>query len=183
MTFKLVNPHIDGNLIESSEKRTSDAANEIWSHLSSNIKNYTPKFLFTIQKGGSAKLYHYKVNEKLENNKVSYIIENYTKNKATIDKLLLNELANLKQKGGKHKKKYDIKDKSDSSDSSSSSSSSSSDEYIKFKNRQSYADNVLLTYYPSIYGIRNILLPTFSTSFVPYVRINLPLYNNVIVIP
>lgn len=174
MTFKLVNPYIDGNSIESSLKRTDDAANEIWSQLSTNIKNYTPKFLFTIQKGGN-KLYHYRVNEKLENNKVSYVIENFNKNKINIDKLLLNEL-NKSQEGGKHKKKYYVED------SSSSSSSSSSDDYIKFKNKHSYANDILLTYYPSVYGVRDILLPTFSTSYVPYVRI-VPTYDNILIVP
>ena len=175
MTFKLVNPYIDGNPIESSKKRTNDAANEIWSNLSSNIKNYTPKFLFTIQKGGG-KLYHYVVNEKLEDSKVSYVIENFSKNKINIDKSLLNELTKI-QEGGKHKKKYNIED-------SSTSSSSSSDDYIKFKhrNKHSYVNDILLTYYPSVYGVRDILLPTFSTSYVPYVRI-VPTYDNVLIVP
>ena len=56
------------------------------------------------------------------------------------------------------------------------------DDYIKFKNKHSYANDILLTYYPSVYGVRDILLPTFSTSYVPYVRI-VPTYDNILIVP
>ena len=84
----------------------------------------------------------------------------------------------LKQSGGKdkhkHKHKYDDNDDNDdSSDSSSSSSSSSSSDLVfTFPTGKTYND-LVLTYYPTIYGVPNIILPTFISSFSPYVNVGI----------
>jgi len=174
MVYNLLNPYIEGSTkFTSNKKNASSAAEELWAQLSGNIKNYTPKFYFSIQEGGSKKVYHYKVKENMVNNKVSYTISNFDKNKKTVDKVLLDEIESMVQDGGKKKRK-------DDDDSSSDSSSSSSDEYVKFKHRQQ-SNMLSLTYYPTVYGVRNILLPTFMSSFTPYVNINVPLVSNNVV--
>ena len=166
MSYILINPYIEGKELNTNKKKSNEAAEDIWTQLSSNIKNYTPEFYFTIQKAGSSKMFHYQVNEDIIDDKVSYIIKNYIKDKEKIDKVLSDEIKHLKQNGGK---KYKHR-----KDDDSSSSSSSSDDYIEFKSRH-YPHSYALTYYPSIYGVKNILLPTFATSFVPYVRIGFPI--------
>ena len=174
MVFNLANPYIEGNTNMSSDKKTPSAAAEhLWSMLSQNIKNFTPKFYFSIQDGGSKKVYHYRVTEAEESGEVVYKISNYNTNKKEIDRVLLNELNNNSQNGGKYKKS-----KNDSS-SSSSSSSSSDDYYDKIRRRQQLLS---LTYYPTIYGVRNIFLPTFTSTFTPYVNIGFPIYNTPIYI-
>jgi hypothetical protein len=118
MGYILVNPRLNNSSINSKKKSQSEAAEDIWSQLSSNIKNYTPKFYFTIQEH-------------------------------------------------KHKHKYD--------DDDSSSSSSSSDEELVFtfpagKTQKNFLS---LTYYPTIYGVPNVVLPTFATTFAPFVNVRL----------
>lgn len=176
MGYILVNPRLGNSTIDSKKKNESEAAEEIWSQLSSNIKNYTPKFYFTIQQTGKTgqtggtKLSHFVVKESYENDRVKYSLKEFTGKKID-NKTFLNE---LKQEGGKRKHRY--YDDDDSSDSSSS------DEELIFTFPSSKTPNNLLslTYYPTIYGVPNVVLPTFATSFVPFV--NVKLLPNILII-
>jgi hypothetical protein len=162
MGYILVNPVISNSGIKSSKKNSIEAAEDIWSKLSANIKNYTPKFYFTIQDGGSSKLSHFVIKESLEDSRVKYNLKEF-KGKKIDEKTLINE---LKQQGGKRRKhrKYD-------DDSSSSSSSSSSELVFTFPTGKS--PNLMMTYYPSIYGVSNVILPTFVSSYAPFVNMKL----------
>ena len=157
MSYILVNPYNEEKGITSAKKLKKDIAEDIWSQLSSNIKNYTPEFYFTFQNNKNKKLYHYKVSEEMESGRVKYSLKEF-KNKNLNESLLLN---NINQDGGKHHHKK----KKDSSDSSSSSSQL----LYSFPNK---TKGYYLTYYPTIYGVPNIILPTFTQSFTPYVRIS-----------
>ena len=138
------------------------AAEDIWSELSSNIKNYTPKFYFTIQEGGNSKLSHFIIKESIEGDKVKYNLKEF-KGKNIDEKSLLNE---LKQEGGRRKHhNYD-------DDSSSSSSSSSSEIVYTFPAGKTHKD-LLLTYYPTIYGVPNVIFPSFVSNFVPFTNIKM----------
>ena len=163
MSYILVNPMVHEEPIKSTEKQSGGAAQDIWDKLSSNIKQYTPKFYFSIQDVKKNKLLHYKVKESMENGKVKYVISQYK----NVDENLPTE----DMKGGKRKKHRD-RDSDDSSSSSSSSNSSSSDNYVYYPNSKSRRrrnnNGVSVTYYPSIYGVSNVLLPTFSPSYIPY---------------
>jgi hypothetical protein len=163
MSYILFNPQVGGTTIKSGQKSANGAAEEIWSELSSNIKQYTPEFYFTIQEGGSDKLHHYKVKETLENSRVKYALSKYS-NKKIADKDIIT---GIKQEGGKHgrKKKYD---------DSSSSSSSSDDEYLTYPRKRRNDNGLSLTYYPTIYGVPNILFPTFTSNMFPYVSLKFP---------
>lgn len=162
MGYILVNPKLTNSTIKSSKKNTSEAAEDIWSKLSSNIKNYTPKFYFTIQEAGGSKLSHYVIKESVEGDRVKYNLKEF-KSKKIDDKSLINE---LKQEGGrKHKHRHD-------DNSSSSSSSSSSEMVFTFPAGKTHKD-ILLTYYPTIYGVPNVVLPTFVSTFTPFTNIKL----------
>ena len=158
MSYVLLNPFIEGKEFKSTKKNERIAAEDIWGKFSSNIKNYVPEFFFTIKNTTDGSLHHFKVEEEVEQNKVNYTLSKFKKSiddnafKAEIDNLL----------GGKHHKHK-------KSDSESSSSSSSSDHDYKFRNR-----GLTLSYYPSIYGVRNVLLPSFVSTFTPFVRLNFP---------
>ncbi len=155
MTFILVNPVVHTEKISSNEGQSGGAAEDIWSKLSENIKQYTPEFFFTIKNEENGKLYHYKVKENMEGGKVKFVISQFT----NVDKNVLSKVD--KMEGGR---------KHDDSSSSSSSDSDSDSDYVYMPNKKSKRrrDNgVTLTYYPSIYGMSNILLPTFSQTFAP----------------
>lgn len=176
MSYVLLNPYLEGKKILSKKANLNLAADEIWSDLSSKIKNYIPEFYFTIQNVEDNKIHHIRVRETLENTKVKYNLKVLTnKQFHANDKVLLNEIKTIgDMRGGrKHKHKYD--------DDSSSSSSSSDDLTFTFPKKNQ--DSILtLNYYPSIYGVRNILLPSFVGSFAPFVRLNIPLVSNSLII-
>lgn len=170
MTFTLVNPQID-NQYKTTNNDSLEAAQNIWDKLSKNTKQYVPESFFSLQKGG--KLFHFKVEETLNNDNVSYKISSYKCDKN--DKNFVNFLK--KQSGGKKKKKKKYFDTSSSSDSSSSSSSSdssdTSDTTINTDNlvyRFKTKDKVLYSKYkPSIITYYDIydtdyLLPTYYSN-------------------
>lgn len=164
MGYILVNPRLSNSSIKSSKKSSAEAAEDIWSKLSSNVKNYTPKFYFTIQDAGSSnKMSHYVIKESIEGDKVKYNLKEF-KGKKIDESSLSNE---LNQEGGKHKRKHRHDD-----DSSSSSSSSSSEMVFTFPAGKTHKD-LMLTYYPTVYGVPNVILPTFVSSFVPFTNIKL----------
>lgn len=170
MGYILVNPKIENTSIKSKNKNSVQAAEEIWSQLSSNISHYTPKFYFTIQEGGSSKLSHFVIKETLEDSRVKYNLKEF-KGKYIDEKSFINE---LKQEGGKrHKKHRD-------DDSSSSESSSSSEVVFTFPAGTTHK-NMALTYYPTIYGVPNIIVPKFLTTFAPFTGIKL-IPNNLIIL-
>jgi len=160
MTFTLVNPQID-NQYTTVKSDSLEAAQNIWDKLSKNTKQYVPESLFSLQKGG--KLFHFKVQETLNNDNVVYTISSYTFVKH--DKNFVNFLKT--QSGGKKKKKkyFDTSSSSDSSDSSDTSDSTiNSDNLIyrfKTKDKVMYSKYKpsIITYY-DIYD-NDYLLPTY----------------------
>ena len=114
-------------------------------------------------------MYHFQVNEELQNEKVKFTINKFNCKKED-EKILLDSLDSEVMEGGKHHRKH----KKDSS----SSSSSSSDMSFKLGRRSSLYNTLSLTYYPSIYGVRNIFIPTFITRFTPYINVGLPVFRN-----
>jgi hypothetical protein len=179
MKFQLLNPYLEGKQIVSNKKDANLAAEEIWSDVSKQIKNYVPTFYFTIQDMSDKSLHHVKVKETLEDSNVKYSLK-FLKDKKyhAHDAHLLKEVGSLKKmSGGKHKHhKYD-------DSSSSSSSSSSSDDNFTYKLGSKYSSPMMtLNYYPSIYGVKNIMLPSFVGAFTPYVKLNLPVISSNVLI-
>ena len=175
MSYILLNPYLEGKKIVSNKSNINLAADEIWSDLSTKIKNYIPEFYFSIQHGGDNKIHHIRVRESLENNKVKFNLKVLSNKKYHAnDKVLLAEIKNIGEMTGGRKHKHD---------DSSSSSSSSSEEIVYTFPKSKYSSPLLsLNYYPSIYGVRNILLPSFVGSFTPFVRLNIPLVSPSLII-
>ena len=188
-TYRLINPNINPNTeFVSNENKLELAAAEIWNKLSSHIKGYVPKFYFSIQNTKDGIISHFEVTETITNKKVTYKINQ-------IDDMKISKFDDiLVQQGGYHKSssshknkdKIDISSSSSSSLSSSDSLSSSSDRHKKYKykygSNSTYGYNSLypttFTYYPAIYGVEDIIIPTFLRTFYgnsnPSLKIVLP---------
>jgi len=158
MSYILVNPIVESIQIKSKKKSSSDAAEDLWSQYSGNIKNHAPEFYFSFLETGSKKIHHFKVNETLENNKVKYSLKKY-KNKNINDKEFVKAITSS-QDGGKHHKHH--KHRNDDS----SSSSDDDDLVYHSKKGPRYPSPLSVTYYPNIYGVPNILLPPLTSSYV-----------------
>jgi len=174
MSYILLNPYLEGKKIVSRKSNLNLAADEIWTDLSTKIKNYIPEFYFTIQNVEDNKIHHIRVRETLDNTKVKYNLKVLNNKKFHAnDKVLLNEIRKIgDMRGGRKHHHHD----------DSSSSSSSSDEMV-FTFPKKHQESVLsLNYYPSIYGVPRILLPTFSSVFTPFVRLNIPLVSSSLII-
>ena len=160
MTYILVNPNIESLQIKSKKKSVSDAAEDLWSKFSSNIKDHANEFYFSFLESGSNKVHHYKVNESLENNKVKYALKKF-KNKNLNDKEFVKAITKQKnehdeQDGGKSRKhRYD-------------DDSSSDDDELVYHSRKGprYPSPLAVSYYPNIYGVPNIMLPPLASSYV-----------------
>jgi hypothetical protein len=168
MKYILLNPSIKGKKFKSEEKTIESAASDIWSKFSKNIKNFSPEFYFTIKNVSKNKLYHFQVNEELQNDKVKFTINKFNCKKED-EKVLLDTIDSEVMEGGKRHKRH--KD--------SSSSSSSSDLSFKLGRRGPLYNTLSLTYYPSIYGVRNIFIPSFVTRFTPYINVGLPMFRTI----
>jgi hypothetical protein len=169
MKYILLNPSIKGKKFKSEEKTAEAAASDIWGNFSKNIKNYSPEFYFTIKNASTNKMYHFQVNEELQNEKVKFTINKFNCEKKN-EKILLDSLESEVLEGGK---KHHRRDKD------SSSSSSSSDVSFKLGHRSNLYNTLSLTYYPSIYGVRNIFIPSFVTRFTPFVNVGLPMFRTI----
>lgn len=192
MSYTLINPFVTNKQFKSNKKNENSAAEDLWSQLSSNIKNHTPEFYFSFKNNKNNKFFHYKVNENLENDRVKYSIKKL-KNKKVNEKLLTNtikqeggfsddesdldhkdqddselnnddsELDN-NQTGGKHKKHRKLSRSSRYSkyDSSSSSSSSSSEKLLF--TRSGSDKNPLFIYNPLVYPTSSLYFPLLTSS-------------------
>jgi len=170
MKYILLNPSIKGKKFKSEEETVEGAASDIWGKFSKNIKNYSPEFYFTIKNASTNKMYHFQVNEELQNEKVKFTINKFNCKKED-EKVLLDSLDSEVLEGGKHRRRH--------KDDDSSSSSSSSELSFKLGRRGNLYNTLSLTYYPSIYGVRNIFIPTFVTRFTPYINVGLPMFRTI----
>jgi hypothetical protein len=170
MKYILLNPSIKGKKFNSDENTAEGAASDIWGRFSKNIKNYSPEFYFSIKNESNNKIYHFQVTEELHNEKVKFTINKFKCSKEN-EKVLLDSLDSEVLEGGKHHRKH-------KHDDDSSSSSSSSDLSFKLGKRNSINNTLSLIYYPSIYGVRNIFIPTFVTRFTPFINVGLPLFRS-----
>jgi hypothetical protein len=100
--YVLVNPYIEGSFEKSVKARNSiEAGKMLYSSLSEHFNNNVPKFLFTIQKGGSGqgKHYSFKVKENKKDNEINFSIEPYSiKNEVSAYKGLQDKISQFKKK-------------------------------------------------------------------------------------
>jgi hypothetical protein len=197
--YNLVHPYILGSLETSVKANNSnEAARQIYSNLSEHFNNSIPTFFFSLQKGqsGGGKYYHFVVNEKRENNEVSYAIKNYNVMDKDLEEFKLAQSDFISKyeniKGGKDKKKKKSKShkkkkhhKHDDEEDSSSSSSSSSDEDIFITDTENIyrrvrryiiEDDPISFWWcrPSLYGkYIDPFIPTFYSVNKPHIQISI----------
>ena len=178
--YNLVNPYIKGKVETNIKARNSrEAANIIYTNISEHFNNAVPKFYFTIQKGGSDKLYHFKVSEKRKNNEINFNISDIQlDNEPYINNEFKKKLENIKNKmnsqegGKKMKKKSKKKKKQSKSSESESDSSSSEDVYVKTK-KYYYSEPLYYWWYdPLVYNLNSVFLPTFYSYATPYIQLD-----------
>lgn len=167
--YKLINPYIEGELQTTFDASSPDtAAKKAWNTLSSVFTNDVPQFAFTLQAGG--KLHHYKVKETIKNNQVNFNMTRINNVTAQNEQSLINGSKNAKamaggaaRKGGKRK----IPKDDDEDD----------DEHglynrIKYhKMLNTFSPMSYMWYYPYIYDIPFVYMPTFVAPINPYVEI------------
>ena len=198
--YNLVHPYILGSLETSVKANNSnEAARQIYSNLSEHFNNSIPTFFFSLQKGqsGGGKYYHFVVNEKRENNEVSYAIKNYNVLDEDLEEFKLAQSDFISKyeniKGGKdkkkkkksksHKKKKDHKYEDEDDSSSSSSSSSDEDIFItdteniyRRVRRYIIEDDPISFWWcrPSLYGkYIDPFIPTFYSVNKPHIQISI----------
>lgn len=170
MKYKLVNPFISGNFNDTFEGANSlEAANAAYSSLSQFFNNNVPKFYFSLE--GNNELTHYQVQETKQGDRAEFSITEY-KVDAKYNAKLRSQLVKFKeeQRGGK---------RDEDSSSSSSDSSSDSSSWLEDSSTTDYRYKtdpiVYWWYYPSVYRLRKIFVPTFVQSVTPYISVYL--YN------
>ena len=185
-TYRLVNPHIEGEFNESTKANNSMiAAKKFYKNLSQHFNNNIPKFYFTIQKGGSGtgKYYHFVVKEVKEDDEVKFNVEPYVIsddfNLKTFETKLKNFKSKFTQAGGKKgSKKTSKKGKKPAKhlDDSSSEDSDSSEAF--YRRAQTYKPAVAPPLYywwydPGVYKLDSVFIPTFYSYVTPYLQITL----------
>lgn len=175
--YVLVNPYIQGEFKNQIKANNSnDAAKQFYTQISEHFNNAVPKFLFTIQKGGSGKgkYYHFQTKESRNNNEVNFTIKPFTikgEDMNKFDTKLTNFKSKLLQNGGE-KKKSKKRSKKSKKDSSESDSESSQDYYKKINTYVPVVNQPIYYWWydPLLYNIDSIFIPTFYSYVVPIMQ-------------
>jgi len=181
--YNLVNPLIKGKVETNIKAKNSrEAASIIYTNISEHFNNAIPAFYFSIQKGNDGKFYHFKVNERKNNNEINFNIneiqlenDNYMKKefKAKLEKIkekMDNQDGGRKKTKKKKSKKKVSSEKSE--DSSSIDSSDSDDLYIRTK-KYYYSEPIYWWWYdPLVYRLDKVFLPTFYSYVTPLVQLD-----------
>jgi hypothetical protein len=183
-SYTLVNPQLKGSIdVEFKCNSAIEAANLAYDSISKYFSNNVPNFSFTLQKGG-AKFFHFNVKEKINNkkDKIKFIIEENS-TITNIDGLLKFIKVNDEEleggqkddkhdKHAKHSKKYKFDDDDSSSSSNSSDSDSDSDDdYYYYKPITRNMPITYWSYYPHVYNLKKVYVPTFVPTVTPYIYI------------
>lgn len=163
--YKLINPHIEGKFKSLCQgKSPIDAASEIWNNLSKNITNNVPEFAFTIQRVKDNNMFHFKINETIENDEVNFTISQLDTNLTAAKKKKflkkLDDFKNRSQDGGHRKKKRHNKDDDDDDDDTSTDSEYYKDILKQYAKKQQVS---YYWYYPGLYPFDYdyVFLPTW----------------------
>ena len=175
--YKLVNPTVVGNVNTTTTTSSPDkAVKKIWESLSGHIMGNVPNLLVTIREEGTANIFHYNIQEKVNSNHDGEV--KYEKIDVKLSpenkKAFFKEIDNVHtQHGGdKQRKRYE-----DDSSSSSSSSSSSDDEFHKFMKFRKNTPISMYWYTPYIYsavGPVKVYTPVWKYPITPYQEIWIP---------
>lgn len=167
--YTIVNPFIAGTFKTVYEGATPlEGAKKFWAEFSKILTNNVPSFSFTLQEGENNKMYHFNVKEDMKDGKVNYTISEMALalSPPAINKLT-NEVGKLQTQFGGRPYRYE----DDLSDD---------DEIIhKFNklNKKLHFNHmrgpiVYFKYFPGLYGVDDVYIPTFVVPIVPYMNIN-----------
>ena len=179
--YIIVNPHILGNIKTTYvADNPLDVATIFWNNLNEYTTNYIPQFFFTIKQINTNDLFHFKINETINNDKRSkYIIKQiYLDFPEFTIKNLVNTAntysgLNTFNIGGDRKRYKNLNDPNDSNDSSSDDSDSDNDnnKFKKFFNIKKYQPIAVWVYNPAVYRSDVIFQPTFLPNTIPYMQL------------
>mgnify|MGYP006103202801 FL=1 len=175
-TYKLINPHIEGDLITKIKATNSVEAGKIlYTNLSEHFNNSLPKFNFTIQKGssGKGKFYSFETKEFRDGEDVKFSIKPITvsNQKKTYENMMtgINDFKNnLNKKGGEITKK-DLDDVLDDVLDDSSDYYKRASTYVPIIN---HPINYFF-YDPEIYNLASLFIPTFYSYITPFISIKM----------
>lgn len=176
--YHLINPCITGEFnTDYSGNTPLEAANSFWDTLSNHITNNVPTFAFTME-GTDGRLHHFMVEEKVSKKNthdgkinISELSLGLTADKISAFKDMCGK-ANRKI-GGAHKHRYKDNDDSSSDDEINDDDSVLDKKLNLLKFRNVSQPIPYVWYYPAIYEIKNIYIPTFKIPLTPYVELEL----------
>lgn len=169
-TYKLINPHIKGDMVTKVKAKNSvEAAKILYTNLSEHFNNNLPEFHFTIQKGssGKGKFYSFETKEKRLGDDVKFTIKPYTvKNEKKSYKSLVSGISLFEketEKMGGEITKDDLDEVLDDSSDYYKRAST----YVPVIN---YPINFFY-YDPSLYKLKTVFIPTFYNYITPFISI------------
>lgn len=176
-SYQVINPCITGKFNTSySGKTPLEAATNFWDSLSNHITNNVPKFAFTME-GGDGRLHHFIVEERVSKKNthdgkinISELSLGLTADKISAFKNMCNKAKNNKF-GGAHKKRYKDDDSSDSDDEINEEDHELDKKLNLLKFRNVSQPIPYVWYFPAVYEINKIYIPTFKIPLTPYVEI------------
>ena len=171
-TYRLINPHIEGDMSTKVKAKNSvEAAKILYTNLSEHFNNNLPRFNFTIQKGssGKGKYYSFETKETKDGDDVKFSIKpikvsNEKKSYNSMMKNIKQFQQDIEKKGGEITKD-DLDEVMDDS----------SDYYRKAATYVPVINHPINFFYydPSLYKLKNLFIPTFYSYLTPFISINM----------
>lgn len=170
--YKLINPKIEGTMkTRFLGNNPTTAAKEAWTVLSKNFTNFIPKFAFTLVDDNN-KQSHFVTRESEKNGEVDFVVEEIKKVTPANEKALINKGADQQQKVLNGGSRDDLLDDEflDDDDDDFDDNLDDCDIYGYCK-RNSNLPISLFWYYPSIYPLDYVNIPTWNSYSTPFVQL------------
>jgi len=171
-SYKLINPHIEGDMrTKVKAKNSVEAAKIIYTNLSEHFNNNLPKFNFTIQKGssGKGKYYSFQTKEARNGEDVKFSIKpisikNEKKSYQSMVKSINKFKDDINKRGGEITKE-DLDEVMDDS----------SDYYRRAATYVPVINHPInyFFYDPSLYKLKSLFVPTFYSYITPFISIKM----------
>lgn len=168
--YTVVNPFMVGKFETTYEGSDAmDAAQKFWTKFSTKLTNNLPLFSFTIKDIKTDKLHHFDVKEQMTGGGV--------KTELTEKALVLSSSAvnKLNEEVSRLNKQYGGRKSNDDSSSSEDTDYKIIKKFNKLNKLnfpQPYGPIVYFKYFPGLYGMEDIYIPTFIAPVIPYIELN-----------
>lgn len=171
-SYRLINPHIEGDMkTKVKAKNSVEAAKIIYTNLSEHFNNNLPKFNFTIQKGssGKGKYYSFQTKEIRNGEDVKFSIKPISiKNEKKSYQSMLKSINKFKEDINKRGGEI-TKDELDEVMDDSSDYYRRAATYVPVIN---HPINYFF-YDPSLYKLKSLFVPTFYSYITPFISIKM----------